>query len=156
MCEYEDVDWFGSGYGLLESPRESGIAPPGCRWKESIRIFLNEICVNTRMWIDSVRDMDYWRVLVKAALNFRERNFWESLDVDGKSVLAYPLLKYVFVQGCGLIRFRIWMIGEPLWKRYWTSGPHKPWSSTWKICIIRSQEKNFNLIRDSNLGLQDF
>ena len=30
-----------------------------------------EIGVNTRNWVDSVQDMDYWRALLNAALNLR-------------------------------------------------------------------------------------
>jgi len=32
---------------------------------------LKEIGINTRNWIDSAQDMDYWRALVNAALNLR-------------------------------------------------------------------------------------
>ena len=30
---------------------------------------LKEIGINTRNWVDSVQDRDYWRVLVNAGLN---------------------------------------------------------------------------------------
>ena len=30
-----------------------------------------EIGINTRNWVDSAQDMDYWNVLVNAALNLR-------------------------------------------------------------------------------------
>jgi hypothetical protein len=32
---------------------------------------LKEIGINTRNWIDSAQDKDYWRVIVNAALNLR-------------------------------------------------------------------------------------
>ena len=34
------------------------------------RMDLKEIGINTRYWIDSAQDRDYWRALVNAALNF--------------------------------------------------------------------------------------
>ena len=33
------------------------------RWVDNIRMDLKEIRVNTRNWIDSAQDRDYWRVL---------------------------------------------------------------------------------------------
>jgi hypothetical protein len=30
---------------------------------------LKEICINTRSWVDSAQDTDYWRVIVNVALN---------------------------------------------------------------------------------------
>jgi hypothetical protein len=32
---------------------------------------LKEICINTRNWVNSAQDRDYWRTLVNAALNLR-------------------------------------------------------------------------------------
>ena len=32
---------------------------------------LKEIGINTRNWVDSVQDRDYWRALVNTALNIR-------------------------------------------------------------------------------------
>jgi hypothetical protein len=40
-------------------------------WEDNIRMDLKEIGVNTRNWIDSAQDRDYWRDLVNAALNLR-------------------------------------------------------------------------------------
>jgi hypothetical protein len=34
-----------------------------------LRMDLKEIVINTRNWVDSAQDMDYWRALVFAALN---------------------------------------------------------------------------------------
>ena len=42
---------------------------PRRRWDDNIRIDLKEIGINTRIWVDSVQDRDYWRAPVKAALN---------------------------------------------------------------------------------------
>ena len=41
---------------------------------------LVEISVNTRNWIDSTQDTDYWRVLVNAALNLRLPQAMESVN----------------------------------------------------------------------------
>jgi hypothetical protein len=37
------------------------------RWKDNIRMVLKDI--NTRNWVDSAQDRDYWRALVYATLN---------------------------------------------------------------------------------------
>ena len=49
-----------TGKRLLGRPRE-----------DNIRMDLKEICINTRNWVDSAQDRDYWRTLVNAALNLR-------------------------------------------------------------------------------------
>ena len=41
------------------------------RWEDNIRMDLKEIGINTKNWVDSARDRDYWRALVNAALNLR-------------------------------------------------------------------------------------
>ena len=41
------------------------------RWENNIRMDLKEIGINTRNWIDSAQDRDYWRALLNAALNLR-------------------------------------------------------------------------------------
>ena len=40
------------------------------RW-EDIRMDLKEIGINTRNWVDSAQDKDYWRALLNAALNLQ-------------------------------------------------------------------------------------
>jgi hypothetical protein len=40
-------------------------------WDLSIRMDLKETSINTRKWVYSAQDRDYWRVLVNAALNLR-------------------------------------------------------------------------------------
>jgi hypothetical protein len=40
-----------------------------CRWEDNNRLDLKEIGINSRNWIDSAQDGDYWRALVNAALN---------------------------------------------------------------------------------------
>jgi hypothetical protein len=38
---------------------------------------IKEIGINTRNWVDSSKEMDYWRSLVNAALNLRVRKAME-------------------------------------------------------------------------------
>ena len=47
------------------------LGSPRHRWEDNIRIDFEEIGINTRNWIDSTQDRDYWRALVNVALNFR-------------------------------------------------------------------------------------
>ena len=44
---------------------------PRRRWKDNVRVDLNEIGINTMNWIDSAEERDYRRALVNAALNLR-------------------------------------------------------------------------------------
>ena len=44
---------------------------PWRRWEDNIRIDLKEIVINTRNWVDSAQDRDYWRAFVNAALHLR-------------------------------------------------------------------------------------
>ena len=39
------------------------------RWEDNIIMDLKEMGINTRNWVDSSQDRDYWRALVNAALN---------------------------------------------------------------------------------------
>ena len=42
---------------------------PRRTWEDNIRMDLKGIGINTRNWVDSAQDRDYWRVLVNVALN---------------------------------------------------------------------------------------
>ena len=44
---------------------------PRHRWEDTIRMDLKEIGINTRNWVDSAQDMDYWKAPVNVALNLR-------------------------------------------------------------------------------------
>ena len=44
---------------------------PRRRWEDNIKMFLKEIGINTRNWVISVQNRDYWRALMYAALNLR-------------------------------------------------------------------------------------
>ena len=39
---------------------------PSRGWEDNIGIYLNEIGINTRNWVDSAQDRDYWRALANA------------------------------------------------------------------------------------------
>ena len=40
-------------------------------FRENNRMYLKEIGINTRNWVDLAEDKDYWKALVNAALNLR-------------------------------------------------------------------------------------
>ena len=42
---------------------------PRRRWEDNIRTDLKEIGINTRNWVISAQDRDYWRALVSVVLN---------------------------------------------------------------------------------------
>ena len=44
---------------------------PRHKWEDNIRMNLKKIGINTRNWVDSGQNRDYWRALVNAALNLR-------------------------------------------------------------------------------------
>jgi hypothetical protein len=44
---------------------------PRCRCEDNIRMYLKEIGINTRNWVNSAQDRDYWGALVNVALNLR-------------------------------------------------------------------------------------
>jgi hypothetical protein len=55
--------------GTLAGKRPLG--RPRRRLEDNIRMDLKELGINTRNWVDSAQDRDYWRVLVNVALNLR-------------------------------------------------------------------------------------
>ena len=44
---------------------------PRRRWEDNIRMYLTEIGINMRNWLDMPQDRHYWRALVNAALNLQ-------------------------------------------------------------------------------------
>ena len=40
------------------------------RWEETITMDFKEIIISMRNWLDSAQDMDYWRALLNATLNY--------------------------------------------------------------------------------------
>ena len=51
--------------------RKRPLGRPRRRWKDKIRMYLKEIGINSRDWVDSTQDRDYWRALVNVALKVR-------------------------------------------------------------------------------------
>ena len=59
---------------LTGTPTEKRtLGRPRSRWEDNIRMYLKKIRVgiNTRNWVDSAQDRDYWTALVNAAFNLR-------------------------------------------------------------------------------------
>ena len=55
---------------LASTPtRKRPLGRPGHRWRNNIRMDFKEIGINTRNWVDSAQDRDYWRALVNVAFN---------------------------------------------------------------------------------------
>ena len=50
---------------------KSPLGRPWSRWEDNIRMDLKEMGINTRNWVDSDQDKDYWGAFVNAALNFQ-------------------------------------------------------------------------------------
>ena len=44
---------------------------PRHRWEDSIRMDLEEIGINTRNWVDSAQDRDYWKALLNEVFNLQ-------------------------------------------------------------------------------------
>ena len=53
------------------SARKRLLGSPRRRWEDNIRMDLKEVGINTRNWVDSAQDRDYWRTLMNAALKLR-------------------------------------------------------------------------------------
>jgi len=56
---------------IIKATGKRPLGRPRSRWEGNIRMNLKEIYINTRNWVDSAQDRDYWRALVNAALNLR-------------------------------------------------------------------------------------
>ena len=62
---------------------------PRRRWEDNIRMNLIEIGINTRNWVDSALDRDYWRTLVNAELNLRVPRAMELITLVEVSTSDY-------------------------------------------------------------------
>ena len=75
-------------------------------------MYLNEIGINTRIWVDLAQDVDYWRTLVNAALNFRTPKAmglisyikWYVIKHEWPRFLSVPGTSINFYCGLGLER----------------------------------------------------
>ena len=57
---------------LTGKPRgERPLERPRRRWEDNIRMDFKEICNNTRNWVHSAQDRDYWRAPLNITLNLR-------------------------------------------------------------------------------------
>ena len=56
---------------MLSTYRKETLRRPRRRLEDNITIDLKGIGINTRNWVDSAQDRDYWRALVNVALNLR-------------------------------------------------------------------------------------
>ena len=59
---------------IILTGRPAGKIPlgrPRRRWEDNIRMYLKEIDLNTKNWIDLAQDRDYWRALVNGAMKFQ-------------------------------------------------------------------------------------
>ena len=57
-------------------PGKRPLRRPRRRCEDNIRMDLKDIGLNTRNWVDSAQDRDYWRALVNSALNL-----WGSISL---------------------------------------------------------------------------
>ena len=58
----------------ISTDKSTGNRPLGRsrrRCEDNIRMDFKEIGINTRNWVDSAQDWDYWRALVNTALNLQ-------------------------------------------------------------------------------------
>ena len=46
---------------------KTSLGRPRRKWDENVRMYLKQIGINTRNWVDLAQDRDYWRALVNAA-----------------------------------------------------------------------------------------
>ena len=56
---------------LIDQPKGMLLGRSRRIWEENVVKDIKEIGVNTRNWIDSAQDGDYWRVLLNAAVDLR-------------------------------------------------------------------------------------
>ena len=56
-----------SAFKIAGKPKgKRSLETPRSRWEDNIRMDPKEIGVNTRNWVDSAQDRNYWRALVNA------------------------------------------------------------------------------------------
>jgi hypothetical protein len=58
-----------SGFKILTGNRP--LEKPRRKWDDNIKMCIKGIVINTKHWVDSAQDSDYWRALVNTALKLR-------------------------------------------------------------------------------------
>ena len=53
---------------------------PRRTWEDNIRMDHKEMGINTKNWIDSAQDRDYWRALVNAPFNLQDPQAMELVN----------------------------------------------------------------------------
>ena len=69
---------------LVKPTGKIPLGRPRRRWEDNIRMVFKEITINTRHWVDSAQDRDYWRAFVNAVLNLRVLKAMELVKPTGK------------------------------------------------------------------------
>ena len=70
-CSQNKKDW--SSFKILTG-KPTGKRPLGSprrRWEDNIRMNLKEMGINTKDWVDSAQDRDYWKAFVNAKFILR-------------------------------------------------------------------------------------
>ena len=60
-----------SAFKILRGKPTGEIPRHRRRWEDDTRMDYKEIGINTRNWVDSAQDRDYWRALVNMVLILR-------------------------------------------------------------------------------------
>ena len=73
VCNVARMEERRSSFKILTgSPtRKRHLGTPKRRWEDTIRMDLKDRSINTRNWVHSIQDRDYWRTLVNVALNLQ-------------------------------------------------------------------------------------
>jgi hypothetical protein len=63
----------GGAYRVLmgKPARKRPLGGPRCRWKENIKVDLQEVGCGGMGWIDLAQDRDRWQALVNVIMNLR-------------------------------------------------------------------------------------
>jgi hypothetical protein len=56
---------------VVKPKRKRPLERPRCRWKDNIKMDLQEVGCGGMDWIDVAQDRDRWRALLNAVVNLR-------------------------------------------------------------------------------------
>ena len=70
------VACMGEGRGIYrvlvrKSEGKKSVGRPRCRWKDNIKMDLQEVGCGDMDWVELAQDRDRWRTLVSAVMNLR-------------------------------------------------------------------------------------